>query len=151
MKYFIPTRQPQRRMNPALRDIVKQELQKLLDVNFIYPISNSEWVSPLIITLYKNGKWRICVDYVELNKATQKNYFPFPFIDQFLSTHYQGRNTSLSLMVSADITKSKLLLKIRIRRPLATLGVHFHTVSFLLGYSMHLLLSSVQYWALFMI
>jgi hypothetical protein len=33
-----PIRQPQWRMNPALKDIVKDELQKLLNVNFIYPI-----------------------------------------------------------------------------------------------------------------
>jgi hypothetical protein len=58
-----PVRQPQRRMNPAMKDIVKQELQKLLDVGFIYPISDSEWVSPLVIVPKKNGKWRICVDY----------------------------------------------------------------------------------------
>ena len=38
-----PVRQPQRRMNPALKDIVKEELQKLLDAGFIYPISDSEW------------------------------------------------------------------------------------------------------------
>jgi len=36
-----PIRQPQRRMNPNLREIVKEELQKLLNVNFIYPISDS--------------------------------------------------------------------------------------------------------------
>ena len=37
-----PIRQPQRRMNLNLREIVKEELQKLLNVNFIYPISNSQ-------------------------------------------------------------------------------------------------------------
>ena len=36
-------------MNPSLKDIVKEELQKLLDVGFIYPISDSEWVSPLVL------------------------------------------------------------------------------------------------------
>jgi hypothetical protein len=52
-----PIRQPQRRLNPHLRDIVKEELQKLLDVDFIYPISDSQWVSPLVIIPKKNGKW----------------------------------------------------------------------------------------------
>jgi len=58
-----PITQPQRRMNPNLREIVKEELQKLLNVNIIYPISNSQWVSPLVIVLKKNGKWRVCIDY----------------------------------------------------------------------------------------
>jgi hypothetical protein len=44
-----PICQPQRRMNPNLKEIVKEELQKILNVDFIYPISNSEWVSPLVI------------------------------------------------------------------------------------------------------
>lgn len=71
-------------MNLAIRDIVKEELQKLLDVGFLYPISNSEWVSPLILVAKKNGMWRICVDYQELNKATRKDYFPFTIIFQVL-------------------------------------------------------------------
>ena len=71
-------------MNPALKDIVKEELQKLLDAGFVYPISDSEWVSPLVLVLKKNGKWRICVDYRELNKETKKDHFPLPFIDQVL-------------------------------------------------------------------
>ena len=65
---------------------MKEEIQKLLEARFIYPISDSEWVSPLIIVPKKNGKWRVCVDYRELNKATQKDHFPLPFIDQVLDT-----------------------------------------------------------------
>ena len=79
-----PVMQPQRRMNLALKDVVKEELQKLVDTKFIYPISDSEWVSPLVLVPKKNGKWRICVDYRELNKATKKDHFPLPFIDQVL-------------------------------------------------------------------
>eukprot|EP00253_Pinus_taeda_P036071 PITA_36071 len=79
-----PIRQPQRRMNPDLREIVKEELQKLLNVSFSYPISDSRWVSPLVIVPKKNGKWSVCIDYRELNKATLKDHFPLPFIDHVL-------------------------------------------------------------------
>jgi hypothetical protein len=79
-------RQPQRRMNPALKDIVKEELQKLLQDNLIYPISDSQWVSPLVIVPKKNRKWRICVDFRELNKDTHRDYFPLTFIDHVLDT-----------------------------------------------------------------
>eukprot|EP00253_Pinus_taeda_P035473 PITA_35473 len=78
-------RQPEREMNPMMKEIVKEELQKLLKVGFIYPISNSQWVSPLVIVPKKNGKWRVCVDYRELNKAL-KDHFPLPFIDQVLDS-----------------------------------------------------------------
>ena len=53
-----PIRQHQRMMNPTLKDIVKEALQKLLNVNFIYPISDSKWVSTLVVVPKKNGKWR---------------------------------------------------------------------------------------------
>ena len=82
-----PVRQPQRRMNPILKDFVKEELQKLLNARFIYPISDSKWVSPLVVVPKKlTGKLRMCVDFRELNKATLKDYFPLPFIDQVLDT-----------------------------------------------------------------
>ena len=69
-----PIRQPQRRMNPALKDIVKEELQKLLTAGFIYLISESKWVSPSVVVPKKvTGKWCICVDFRELNKATLKD------------------------------------------------------------------------------
>ena len=73
-------------MNLALRHIVKEDVQKLLDANFIYPISDNQWVSPLVLVPKKDGRWRICIDYRELNKATLKDYFPLPFIDQVLDT-----------------------------------------------------------------
>ena len=65
-----PVRQPHHRMNPNMRDIVKEEIQKLLEVGFIYPILDIEWVSPLVIIPKKDGNWCVCVDYRELNKET---------------------------------------------------------------------------------
>lgn len=67
-----------------MKDIVIEKLQKLLNASFIYPISDSEWVSPLVLVPNKNGKWRTYVDYRELNKATKKDHLPLPFIDQVL-------------------------------------------------------------------
>ena len=81
-----PVRQPKRRMNPNMRDIVKEEIQKLLEPGFIYPILDSEWISPLVIVHKKNGNWWVCVDYRERNQATQKDHFPLSFIDQVLDT-----------------------------------------------------------------
>ena len=44
-------RQPQRRMNLTLKDIVKEEIPNLLNVGFIYPISDSKWVTLLVVKL----------------------------------------------------------------------------------------------------
>ena len=57
-------------MKPNMRDIVKEEIQKNLEAVFIYPISDNEWVSPLVIVPKINGKWWVCVDYNELNEET---------------------------------------------------------------------------------
>ncbi|KAL4320295.1 hypothetical protein GQ457_18G010430 [Hibiscus cannabinus] len=97
-----PTVDAQRRLNQAMKDVVRKEIMKWLDAGIIYPISNSEWVSPVQcvpkkggITVISNEKneliptrtvtgWRVCMDYRNLNNATRKDHFPLPFIDQML-------------------------------------------------------------------
>ncbi|KAJ9566947.1 hypothetical protein OSB04_002913 [Centaurea solstitialis] len=94
--------EPQRRLNPVMKDVVKKEILKWLDAGIIYPIASSTCVSPIQcvpkkggVTVITNDKneliptrtvtgWRICMDYRRLNKATQKDHFPLPFIDQML-------------------------------------------------------------------
>jgi len=60
-----PIQQPQHGMKPTLKEIVKEELHKMISLNFIYPIYVNQWVSPLIIVPKNNGKCRICFDYME--------------------------------------------------------------------------------------
>ena len=50
-----PSREPQRRLNNAMREVVKKEVLKLLHVGIIYPVSHSEWVSPVQVMPKKGG------------------------------------------------------------------------------------------------
>jgi hypothetical protein len=78
-----PIKQTQYRMylNYALK--LKEDLDMLLDIRFIYPIETTQWLSLLVIILKKNGKLQICVDYQKLNAQTKKDPFPLPFWIQF--------------------------------------------------------------------
>ena len=70
-----------------MKDIVKEELQKIINDGFIYPILDSKWVSPIVVVLNKfTRKWHICVDFRELNKATLKDNLALHFINQVLDT-----------------------------------------------------------------
>jgi hypothetical protein len=75
----------------SLKYIVKPKLQKILDANFIYPITYGEWESPLVIFSKKGGKWRICVDRREINKFTRMNHFPLPLFNQVLDALYSKK------------------------------------------------------------
>lgn len=77
-------RQRQHRLNPKYSLIVKEELDKLLCMGFIYPVLYSEWVSPMVMVPKKNGKIRICQDFWKLNTAIKKDYFSLPFTDSIL-------------------------------------------------------------------
>lgn len=99
---FKPSVEAQRRLNPNMKEVVKKKVLKLLDAGIIYPISDSTWVSPVQCVPKKGGitvvpnenneliptrvvaGWRVCIDYRKLNKATRKDHFPLPFIDQML-------------------------------------------------------------------
>ncbi|GJR31708.1 hypothetical protein Tco_1107940 [Tanacetum coccineum] len=105
-----PEIQHQRRVNPKIHEVIKKEVIKLLDAGLIYPLFDTQWVSPrhlclrrvynrklkiedneLISTRLVTG-WRVCIDYRKLNDATRKDHFPLPFMDQMLE-RLAGMNT----------------------------------------------------------
>ena len=97
-----PSRQPQRRLNPIMKEMVKKKVLKLLDVGVIYLITDSKWVSPtqvvpkksrVTVVVNENNEliptrvtfhWRVCIDYRKLNLGTRKDDFPLSFVDQML-------------------------------------------------------------------
>jgi hypothetical protein len=64
---------------PELQEL-KMQLKELLDLGLIRP-SVSPWGAPVIFIRKKDGSWRLCIDYRQLNKATIKNQYPLPRID----------------------------------------------------------------------
>lgn len=66
------------RMNPKYKEQVKNELDKLLVIGYIFEVENSEWFSPIVVVPKKNGKLRVCVGYRALNKATKRDPFSYP-------------------------------------------------------------------------
>ena len=79
-----PVRQKLRTVNPRKAATVKAEVEKLLKVGFIYPISLTEWVSNLVPIDKKQGTICVCTDFRDLNKACPKDNYPTPFIDQII-------------------------------------------------------------------
>jgi hypothetical protein len=93
---FKPAVQQQRRVNPKIHEVIKQEVLKLLNARLIYPISDSPWVSPIHCVPKKGGitivanedneliptrlvtGWRVCIDYRKLNDTIPKDHFPHP-------------------------------------------------------------------------
>ena len=80
-----PRVQRLRRLGNIQREALHEEVAKLLEAGFIYPVKESEWVSPVVITPKKNGKLRVCVDYKPLNAATKRDHYPLPFQDEILN------------------------------------------------------------------
>ena len=99
----------QRRLNPKMKEVVRKEILKLLEAGIIYPVVDSQWVSPVHcvpkkggITVVPNDKdelipqriitgYRMVIDFRKLNKATKKDHYPLPFIDQMLERLKKGK------------------------------------------------------------
>ena len=119
-----------------MKDVVRMEILKLLEAGIIYPIADSRWVSHVHcvpkkggITVVPNDKnelipqrivtcYRMVIDFRKLNKATRKDHYPLPFIDQMLEilskhTHFcflDGYSGFSQIHVSHLIKKRPLLL-----------------------------------------
>ncbi|XP_042379904.1 uncharacterized protein K02A2.6-like [Zingiber officinale] len=102
-----PVRQPQRRLNPLILDVVKKEVTILLQAGILYPISDSKWVSPIHVVPKKSGVTVVANEENELvptrvknSWRTQEELKPLP---QHLKYAYLGENQQLPVIIAQNL------------------------------------------------
>ncbi|GJZ72141.1 putative reverse transcriptase domain-containing protein [Tanacetum coccineum] len=96
-------RAPYRLASSEMKELSEQ-LQELFDKGFIRP-SSSPWGAPVLFIKKKDGSFRMCIDYRELNKLTVKNRYPLPRIDD-LFDQLQGSSIYSNIDLRSDIPKT---------------------------------------------
>jgi ribonuclease HI len=79
-----PVVQKGRRISPLHQEAVCEEVNRLVEARAIREILYPTWLSNTVVVKKKNGKWRVCIDFTDLNKACPKDPFPLPKIDQLV-------------------------------------------------------------------
>ena len=81
-----PIRQRRSKFNEEKRQAIKDETQKLLAAGHIREIQYPEWLANVVLVKKCSGKWRMCVDFTDLNKACPKDSYPLPSIDALVDS-----------------------------------------------------------------
>ena len=84
---ITPKKQPPRRLSKEHSDAVKDEVMKLKQAGAIKEVFYPEWLANTVVVKKKTGKWCVCVDFTDLNKACPKDPFPMPRIDQLMDAN----------------------------------------------------------------
>jgi len=81
-----PVRQRRRKFNKERRQVIKEETKKVLGAGHIREIQYPKWLPNVVLVKKANGKWRMCVDSTDLNKACPKDSYPLPSIDALVDS-----------------------------------------------------------------
>ena len=81
---ITPKKQPPRCPSREHADAIREKVMKLKRAGAIKEVFYPEWLANTVVIKKKSGKWRVCVDFTDLNKACPKDPFPMPQIDQLV-------------------------------------------------------------------
>ena len=81
---FTPRKQPPWRPSKEHTEVVREEVTRLKQAKAINEVFYPEWLTNTVMVKKKSGKWRVCVDFTDLNKACPKDPFPMSKIDQLV-------------------------------------------------------------------
>ncbi|KAL0302573.1 UNVERIFIED_CONTAM: hypothetical protein Sangu_3092700 [Sesamum angustifolium] len=76
-----PIKQKKRTFGVERNKIINEEVNKLLEAGYISEIQYTNWLSSVVIIPKALGKWRMCTDFTDLNKACPKDPYPLTYID----------------------------------------------------------------------
>ena len=78
---FKPVKQKRRSFAPERQKAINEEVGKLLQAGAIREVEYLDWLANVVLVKKANGKWRLCIDFTDINKACPKDSFPLPRID----------------------------------------------------------------------
>ena len=78
---FKPIKQKRRSFESGRQKAINEEVNKLLQAGAIREVEYPEWLANVVLVKKENGKWRLCIDFTDINKACPKDSFPLPRID----------------------------------------------------------------------
>ena len=78
---FKSVKQKRRSFAPERQKAINEEVEKLLQVGAIREVEYPEWLANVVLVKKVNDKWRLCIDFTDINKACPKDSFPLPRID----------------------------------------------------------------------
>ncbi|XP_020235392.1 uncharacterized protein LOC109815163 [Cajanus cajan] len=81
-KKLVPQRK--RKVSGERRETIIAETQNLIKVGFIREVRYTTWLANVVLVKKNSGKWHMCVDYTDLNKACPKDAYPLPSIDRLV-------------------------------------------------------------------
>ena len=78
---FKPVKQKRRSFAPDRQEAINEEVGKLVQAGAIREVEYPKWLANIILVKKSNGKWRLCIDFIDINRACPKDSFPLPRID----------------------------------------------------------------------
>ena len=78
---FKPVKQKRKSFAPERQKAINEEVAKLLQAGAIREVEYPEWLANVVLVKKANGKWRLCIDFTNINRACSKDSFPLPRID----------------------------------------------------------------------
>ncbi|XP_022891754.1 uncharacterized protein LOC111406594 [Olea europaea var. sylvestris] len=118
-----PVKQKKMNLTSERQKVAKTEVKKLLLVGFIREVQYPEWLAKIVLVKKSNGKWRMCVDYIGLNKACPKDSYPLSRIDHLVdATSGHERFSFLDAFSGIEVNPDKIQVILEMKSPLVKRG-----------------------------